>query len=122
MLTFPNQFLKYQKWRNKTVWQLMFTDTQCQKRYKKQTFSHTTYQTNLRKYKELTYSSYQKINHNMKQNITTVGLKTTDYSTIKIDINVRLTSVTAVYMASQKKTYSSNTKKTVKASINPQHE
>ena len=63
------------------------------------------------------------MNLNTKQNITTVGLKTlTDYSTIKIDINVRLTSVTAVYMASQKMTYSSNTKKTVKASINPQHE
>ena len=43
------------------------------------------------------------MNHNTKQNITTVGFKTlTDYSTIKIDINVRLTSVTAVEMASQK--------------------
>ena len=61
--------------------------------------------------------------HRKKQNITTVGLKTCiDYSTIKTNTNVKPSSVIAVSMVLQKRTYLSNTKKTVMESTKSRQE
>ena len=58
-----------------------------------------------------------------RQSTTIAGLKiSTDCSMIKTNINVKHTFVTGAYMASQKKTCSSNTKRIVKASIKTQQE